>query len=60
MNRSMAWTEAFDAKLAALTVDDVNAAIRKHIKPETLSLFAAGDFAKAASKPATPAAAPGN
>jgi zinc protease len=56
----MAWTEAFDAKLAALTVDDVNAAIRKHIKPETVSLFAAGDFAKAASKPATPAAASGN
>ena len=37
----------FDAKLKALTVDDVNAAIRKHIKPETLSVFAAGDFAKA-------------
>lgn len=60
MNRSMAWTEAFDAKLAALTVDEVNAAIRKHIKPEALSLFAAGDFAKAAAKPATPAAASGN
>ena len=38
----------FDAKLKALTVDDVNAAIRKHIKPEAISVFAAGDFAKVA------------
>ena len=47
MGRSMAWAADFDAKLKALTVNDVNAAIRKHIKPETLSVFAAGDFAKA-------------
>ena len=45
----------FDAKLKALTVDDVNAAIRKHIKPEAISVFAAGDFAKAAK--GAPAAA---
>ena len=56
MGRTMAWVAAFDAKLKALTVDDVNAAIRKHIKPEAISVFAAGDFAKAAAK-ATPAAA---
>jgi zinc protease len=48
MNRTMAWIEAFEAKIRALTVDEVNAAIRKHIKPESLSIFAAGDFAKAA------------
>ncbi len=47
MGRSMAWAADFDAKLKALTVNDVNAAIRKHIKPEMLSVFAAGDFAKA-------------
>ncbi len=47
MDRSMAWAADFDAKLKALTVNDVNAAIRKHIKPEALSVFAAGDFAKA-------------
>lgn len=52
MGRTMAWTEAFEAKIRALTVEDVNAAIRKHIKPEMLSVFAAGDFAKAAAKPA--------
>jgi len=54
MNRTMAWTEAFEAKIRGLTVEEVNAAIRKHIKPEMLSVFAAGDFAKAAAKPATP------
>ena len=47
MGRTMAWAADFDAKLKALTVNDVNTAIRKHIKPETLSVFAAGDFAKA-------------
>jgi zinc protease len=30
-------------------VDQVNAAIRRHFKPEALSVYAAGDFAKAAS-----------
>ena len=29
----------------------VNAAIRKHLKPEMLSVFVAGDFAKAAGAP---------
>ena len=39
------------------SVDQVNAAIRKHLKPDTLSVFLAGDFAKKAA--AAPAAAPG-
>lgn len=55
MGRTMAWTEALEAKIRALTVEDVNAAIRKHLKPEGFSVFAAGDFAKAA-KGAAPAA----
>ncbi len=55
MGRTMTWAAGFDAKLKALTVEDVNAAIRKHIKPEAVSVFAAGDFAKAAK--AAPAAA---
>lgn len=57
MGRTMAWTAAFEAKIQALTVEDVNAAIRKYIKPDAISVFAAGDFAKAAkaatSAPAT-------
>ena len=56
MGRTMAWTAQLEARMQALTVDEVNAAIRKHIKPEALSVFAAGDFAKAAAKAAAPAA----
>lgn len=47
MGRSMAWSAKLEAGIRALTVDGVNAAIRKHIRPDTLSMFAAGDFAKA-------------
>ena len=33
--------------VAALTADDVNAAIRSRIDPAKLSVYLAGDFAKA-------------
>jgi zinc protease len=49
LGRTMAWSARIDARLRALTVEQVNAAIRRHLKPETLSVYAAGDFAKAAS-----------
>ena len=45
----------YDAELKALTVADVNAAIREFLKPEQLSVYVAGDFAntaKAAAKTA--------
>ena len=50
LGRTMAWSANLDARLRALTVDQVNAAIRKHFKPETLSVYAAGDFAGASAK----------
>jgi zinc protease len=53
----MAWWADADAKVEALTVEQVNAAIRKHIRPEALSVFAAGDFAKAKAASATGAPA---
>jgi zinc protease len=56
LGRTMAWAADFEAKIQALTVEDVNAAIRKYIKPDAISVFAAGDFAKAAAKAAAPAA----
>ena len=49
--RNMQFTADLDAKYAALTRDQVNAAIRKHLNPEMLSVFVAGDFAKAAGAP---------
>ena len=52
LNRSMAFDAALDAKLAAVTLDQVNAAIRKYLKPESFAHFYAGDFAGAAKKAA--------
>lgn len=54
--RDMAWWIKADAAAKALTAARVNAAIRKHFKPDALSVFMAGDFAKAATKPAASAA----
>jgi zinc protease len=59
MDRTMAFSAAIDARLQALTVDEVNAAIRKHLKPGALTVIVAGDFAKAVAAPAAPAAAAG-
>lgn len=49
LDRTMAWSGEIDAKLKSLTVDQINAAIRRHFKPDMLSVYAAGDFAKAAT-----------
>lgn len=43
--RTMQFTAELDAKYAALTVDQANAAIRTYFKPDALSVFLAGDFA---------------
>lgn len=45
--RTMQFTADMDAKYKALTLEQVNEAIRKHLKPEALSVYAAGDFSKA-------------
>jgi zinc protease len=42
--RDMAFEAQRDAAYQALTVEQVNAAIRRHLKPERLSVFVAGDF----------------
>ena len=44
--RTMQFTADMDAKYKALTLEQVNEAIRKHLKPEALSVYAAGDFSK--------------
>jgi len=43
-NRTFAWSAAFDEKIKALDADAVNAAVRKHLKPEGLVRALAGDF----------------
>jgi zinc protease len=42
--RTLAWDEQMDAKLDALTVDQVNAAFRRHVDASSLSIAKAGDF----------------
>ena len=52
LGRPMLRRAEFDAKLKALTLADVNAAIARHFKPAMLSVYTAGDFANAAKSPA--------
>ncbi|ATD68582.1 peptidase M16 [Luteimonas chenhongjianii] len=42
--RDWAFEAARDAAYEALTAEQVNAAIRKHFRPDNLSVFVAGDF----------------
>ncbi|HET8714702.1 MAG TPA: pitrilysin family protein, partial [Holophagaceae bacterium] len=60
VGRTMAFDAAFEAKVQALTLDQVNAALRAHLDPARLTIVKAGDFAKAAqaakAAPAAPAA----
>lgn len=49
--RTMQFSADIDNRLRALTVQDVNAAIRKHFKPDQLSVYLAGDFAAAKAAP---------
>jgi zinc protease len=44
LDRTMAWEADFEKKIAALTPDQINTALRKHIDPKKLVVIAAGDF----------------
>ena len=44
LDRTMKWDEDFEKKIQALTVEQVNAAMRKWINPEKISYIQAGDF----------------
>ncbi len=44
--RTFAWDIEFESKIAALTADQVNGALRRHIDPARLSVVVAGDFQK--------------
>ena len=45
--RTLAWDEALDARLQALTLEQVNSAFRRHINPEQVSIVKGGDFNRA-------------
>lgn len=46
-NRDMNWYANQEKQIADLTVNQVNAALRKYVKPEKIVYVKAGDFAKA-------------
>ncbi len=52
LGRDPMWGARFESAVAAVTVDQVNAAIRRNLHPADISFFVAGDFAGAASAPA--------
>jgi zinc protease len=47
LNRRMTWDADFEAKIKALTAEQIRAAFAKYIDPAKLSIMKAGDFAKA-------------
>ena len=46
VKRTFAWDVEFEARIAALTPSEVNAALRRHIDPARLSVVVAGDLKK--------------
>jgi len=46
-DRTMKWDAALEAKVAALTPEQISAAFRAHIDPSVLTVVKAGDFKKA-------------
>jgi zinc protease len=50
LGRDLAWQAALEAKVKALTNEQVLAALRKYLDPSKLSIVKAGDFAKAEKK----------
>jgi zinc protease len=42
--RTMKWDEQLEARIRALTPEQINAAFRKYIDPTAVSIVKAGDF----------------
>ncbi|MEX2176850.1 MAG: pitrilysin family protein [Pirellulaceae bacterium] len=50
MDQTLAFDAALDVKLAALTPDEVHAALKEHLSAEKLVIVIAGDFAKSGAE----------
>jgi zinc protease len=46
LGRTLAWDEELERKITALTPEQINAAMRKHLDPARLVIVKSGDFAK--------------
>ena len=51
LGRTLTWDEELERKVAALTPEQINAAMRKYIDPSKLIIMKSGDFAKNAAAP---------
>lgn len=51
INRTFQWDEEFERKVAALTPEQIMAAMRRHIDPSKITIIKAGDFAKKTPAP---------
>lgn len=51
IKRDLKWDDAYEKKIQALTPEQINAAMKKYLKPEMISIVKAGDFAKAKATP---------
>lgn len=54
IDRTFAWEDELERKVSALTPAEINAAMKKYLTPDKISIFKAGDFAKAKAKAASP------
>jgi zinc protease len=52
VGRTFAWDKALESRIATLTPEEVRDALRRHLKPEELSVVKAGDFNKVTAKAA--------
>lgn len=50
IKRTLSWDEGYEKKVMDLTPEQINAAMKKHLKPEMINIVKAGDFAKAKAK----------
>jgi len=50
VGRTFKWDAELDARIAALTPDEVRDALRRYLQPDQLSIVKAGDFTKVAGK----------
>lgn len=57
LDRKFTWDAELEKKIAALTPAEVQAALKRHLDVNAITIMKAGDFAKA-NKPAEPAAQP--
>jgi zinc protease len=50
LKRDLNWDKTLEEKVAALTPEQINAAMKKHVTPDKINIIKAGDFAKSKGK----------